>query len=576
MAPDTRDLPRRLPRTLVAALLSAMAGVAALLKIRSYDVWWHLETGRLILSQRSIPSVDDFSFTSRGAAWVDHEWLFQVILFLAHAAAGPWGIAILKAACVLVVGWIGYRALCASGAAGGVALGVVGLAIAGLRFRLGERPETVSMALACVCAAVALSLLCPRTQDRSPAGRLALFALVTILWANMHASALLAPVLAGACAAGGLVAPRGTGPSRSAARAGAMRALAAAGIGAAALLCNPYGWRIYGVPLEISRALEPANLVNPEWSAPTLATFPLFFASVALAGVAVLQALRRGPPLAGARAALWCVGVSIGLLSVRHVGLFFAVLPLMIDAGALPAPAPFKGRSSAWQAAGIALALAAVTWMIFRPPAGAETGIGIMPDRYPEKAADFLDASLAEARLYNDVSFGGYLIWRGYPRRRVFIDGRNEVHAPLLREISAALDDGRRWSALLDGHEVEGAVVGYRDEAVPVRDAVSGAISTSTFSDLHFPRGAWALVYWDDVAMVFLRRTGRYAREARRLEYPLSHPESWRLRAATGGIFEAQPGIAEEIRRKLAQDQDCRLAKAMARVYGVAFTTSAR
>jgi len=46
----------------------------------------------------------------------------------------------------------------------------------------------------------------------------------------------------------------------------------------------------------------------------------------------------------------------------------------------------------------------------------------------------------------------------GSPEDRVFIDGRNEIHATLLHEIAEALDDGRAWSALLDRYGIQAAI----------------------------------------------------------------------------------------------------------------------
>ena len=64
-------------------LFSALAG---LFKVKSYDVFWHLASGRWIVEHGRIPRTDPFRFTSHGAPWVDHEWLFQVLLYSRAAA----------------------------------------------------------------------------------------------------------------------------------------------------------------------------------------------------------------------------------------------------------------------------------------------------------------------------------------------------------------------------------------------------------------------------------------------------------------------------------------------------------
>ncbi|MBM3464728.1 MAG: hypothetical protein FJX76_21735, partial [Armatimonadetes bacterium] len=43
------------------------------------DFWWHLATGRWILAHTTIPTADPWSYTTAGNAWLQHEWLTDVI-----------------------------------------------------------------------------------------------------------------------------------------------------------------------------------------------------------------------------------------------------------------------------------------------------------------------------------------------------------------------------------------------------------------------------------------------------------------------------------------------------------------
>ncbi len=58
-----------------AALTGAVLG---LFEIANTSIGWHLATGDWILANRAFIHADPFSFTSGGAPWIDHEWLFQV------------------------------------------------------------------------------------------------------------------------------------------------------------------------------------------------------------------------------------------------------------------------------------------------------------------------------------------------------------------------------------------------------------------------------------------------------------------------------------------------------------------
>lgn len=52
------------------------------------DYYWHIKAGEYILNNWSIPREDIFSYTMQGEKWVLHEWLFQVILYFIYSTFG--------------------------------------------------------------------------------------------------------------------------------------------------------------------------------------------------------------------------------------------------------------------------------------------------------------------------------------------------------------------------------------------------------------------------------------------------------------------------------------------------------
>jgi hypothetical protein len=47
----------------------------------SNDTWWHLATGKWIWENGTIPRQDPFSWSLPGVSWINHEWLFQFLLY---------------------------------------------------------------------------------------------------------------------------------------------------------------------------------------------------------------------------------------------------------------------------------------------------------------------------------------------------------------------------------------------------------------------------------------------------------------------------------------------------------------
>ena len=83
-------------------LIIAIFAVAAFVLAFPYDpdYFWHLRTGQWIVENGQLPDHDLFSCTRPDAPWVLHEWLFEVVLYLVHGAAGTVGVRALVAVCL--------------------------------------------------------------------------------------------------------------------------------------------------------------------------------------------------------------------------------------------------------------------------------------------------------------------------------------------------------------------------------------------------------------------------------------------------------------------------------------------
>jgi hypothetical protein len=563
----------RSDRWLFLGLLAVVALASSLTPIRNYDYWWHLETGHWILSHGAVPRADPYSFTAAGAPWVDHEWLAQVILFVGHTVLGPAGLVALKAALVL-----GLCVLMASHVRReGHGLGFVAIlpavALMGASFRLDVRPELSTLLL--LPLIVHLVLL---ARDSGRPGPLLLVPVLVVIGANLHVGAILVPALLLPGAAltwiderRGFFRSAGAPPSRPLGSRLALTALAAA----VAACANPFGYRIYAVPFEIRRLLESLPSPNLEWMRPDVSSFPLFWLSAAAVVLIVLLAPRRIDPIA---TPALLIGALLAAAHLRNIGLFFALLPHGI---ARPARAVARARADRLTiATGVASRrvrpgfLGAAVFLVSAPallpvlPPPIAWGVGLAPGNEPRAAVDFVERERIGRRLYNDVRFGGYLIWRRFPDARVFIDGRNEIYPGLLREVFGSLSDSRAWESFLARLDVDAAFLRYTSALEQVvqagEDGGRGRVIARAFSANHFPKQAWALVYWDDDVMIMLRRTPENAGVIAREEYRAIQPEDWRhdYAGVLSGRVPLRP-ILDELQRKTREDPDCARARSL-------------
>src|SRR5205823_5847410 len=106
-------------------------------------------------------------------------------------------------------------------------------------------------------------------------------------------------------------------------------------------------------------------------------------------------------------------------------------------------------------------------------------------------AASELSAGRWPGRLYNDYSWGGYLIWRLWPARKVFIDGRAEVYYNSCFEDTRTLQFAQTgWDEALDRWHVATVITDARGDLAREMDRAP----------------AWERVYRDPTACIYARR----------------------------------------------------------------------
>jgi len=60
------------------------------------DLWYHLNSGRYIIENKSIPNDSYFSFISPPREWVDYFWLFQVFVYSIYYFFQYYGLVLLR------------------------------------------------------------------------------------------------------------------------------------------------------------------------------------------------------------------------------------------------------------------------------------------------------------------------------------------------------------------------------------------------------------------------------------------------------------------------------------------------
>jgi hypothetical protein len=424
---------------------------------------WHIQLGRDTWRTGHVPTTDAYSFTRRGAAWTSQYWLADLLLAATYSAGGWNGVV---AASALWVAWTYralYRAVLASGANVAWAAGLTLLALACAAGHLLARPHVLSLLFLLLVAR-----LCDR-YHRGGARQIAWVPVLLALWANLHGAFLGGWIAVATSAVGHMLTP----PRDAVWRRRAIGFAAVTVAAAAATLLNPYGWGLHRHLWGLLVTSDVRGLIE-EWQSPNFHDADVVPFELLLAIAALLVVFSRPVDVFG----LCHLGVwtHFALGAVRQVSLMAVVA------------APILGRASAgfWAGLQAALGLAGTNrwaepvgtrlrqWAELerhqrRPvwPAAASlaavvavaTGAriewlglgnaGCDPSRWPVHAAEVLDRFDPTAAIFNDLSWGGYLILQSDGRRAVFVDDRFELYGrEFVTQYLRAIEGGDAWPAL--------------------------------------------------------------------------------------------------------------------------------
>src|SRR5512146_1735538 len=89
VAPAPRAGTRFLPFPLALAALVILPVFFSLrANMGEPDLWWHVRNAQHLLSTGHFPRTDTYSFTATGATCIPHEWLAEILYYLAFRADG--------------------------------------------------------------------------------------------------------------------------------------------------------------------------------------------------------------------------------------------------------------------------------------------------------------------------------------------------------------------------------------------------------------------------------------------------------------------------------------------------------
>jgi hypothetical protein len=476
-------------------------------------IGWHIRTGQQILATRAIPHVDSFSSTMQGEPWFAWEWLYDVVVGQLESALGLNGVVCFTAVVIAgVFAWL-FRLLLARGTNFVAALVLTLLAMSAAMIHFLARPHVVSWLFT-----LAWFWILDSTERGGGRRRIWLLPLIMLVWVNVHGGFVVGFVLLGIFWVGAVwswwTAREGRIEEALGKISAGKLARELAWVGAASVaasLVNPYGWNLHAHVYSyltnrfLMDHIEEFQSPNFHGIAQTCFLLLLLIVVATLATqiptLAAKKAARTGHPQR-----LWVSGVLTVLFAI-YAGLYAsrnipvsAVLLVMVVGPLLPEVGFARGFTERMAAVEASLRghlwpiVAVIATFVIAANGGRLGSTQLMhahfdAKRMPVAAVDFLKTQHVAGPVLSPDYWGGYLIYRMWPARRVVLDDRHDLYGEdFFRSYLKMVHVEQGWREFLRDHPA-GCVVMPRDAAL---------------TNVLLETPEWKAIYQDDTAVVFV------------------------------------------------------------------------
>lgn len=385
------------------------------------DLGRHIKLGEIIINTHQIPKTNLFSYTNPNFPFINTHWMFEVLAFLFFATGHLQMLLILKVVIILLSVWLTLRIIPKTNSALLLPVGFILLHV--LRERLELRPEIFSF----LFTAVTYYLL--EKYLKKPTRLIYLFPLVQLLWINTHIYFFVGLVIQAI-----FLIHLGIQYLRSRIWDGRLKVLSIIFVLSILVsLINPNALTGLLYPLNVNQnygytivenqtifLLESLNFIDPNF------IFVKFAWGIVLLSL-VVALIRKKLELKNLLLVTFGLGLSI--LNVRSFPyLIFLSLPATFENFG---PTKFSGATKLL----MFIASVFLIWESFSYVSGNYYNskgdshrVGLKMVENVKGAMDFVIANDLPSPIFNNFDIGSYIIYKGFPEYRVFVDGRPEAY----------------------------------------------------------------------------------------------------------------------------------------------------
>jgi tetratricopeptide (TPR) repeat protein len=515
---------------LVGAIIILLALIYAIQNVSSTELWTYLKAGEWIIQHHSVPHQDIFSYTFYGKLWLDPEWFFHALIYLIYHVLQFQGLVVFQAVIVMLILFVLYKN--------------------GTLFDRGERwitflilvlvltvmrPQTVLRPQIFLLLFLGIYIYVLNLYYSFNKNYLYLLPIFQFFWTNIHGSFVLGIILAGLyfliSTAQLLWAHRNKiNPVFKNKRFILPFAILILLI--IVSLVNPYGYKIYDIPLKTVLATETKGFIE-EWSPIPLKSlfifsgdillwFKVFFFLTLFSFIFCKKNLKKVEHIA-----LFILFSIVAFLHQRFASVFGVAMGQVVIfnmSNILEHKSLRKAFKHTWKWSYVIVVLLLLFFLVGLQGGYKNIELRVRKGYYPEGVVQFIKEHGIQGNIFNSFDYGGFLIWHLYPQLKVFIDGRAEtVYSEdffwLHRQ---GLENERVWKRLVYEYDIDMVLIddkrdiGYRLFVKHLDDDPS-----------------WSLVAFDDVSVLYLKDKPKFKEIITRYKFKYFRPGDIGLGYAT-------------------------------------------
>jgi len=499
----------------------ALVTFSSSLEIKDLDLWLHLRMGWWIVHHGFVPNYDVLSCTIAGKPWVNHEWLFQVLVYKIQSTFGFDGLITMQSFVVaftfLILLFLGY-----SRDRQWLTVFTLLMVLMVYETRFTIRPDIFSL-LFFVLYIYILSLHINK--------RWAIYALMIlqILWSNMHGFFFFGPLLVGFAIISEFIKRRIPLPYEwnTVGRLNDQEFRSLKIIFPFVILAccvNPLTFEGAWYPISVFFRLAGDNKIffdhiyelQKPITASTIWTdkYAYYKVLIIVSGVSFVFNRRK---IDISSLLLWILFLGFSLMAIRNM-IFFAIasyMVFMVNAMSISWESLFPLRFSASKfknITGILFKIGLIFWMLnsgiqmtsdgyfdFDTYSRKSEFFGVSKRAYPYRGVNFLVREKIKGNFFNDFNSGAYLVGRVDPDIKVFIDGRTEEYgARFFEDYQKIWQEGNAkvFQGFEKKYNITGAFLNNAHQQIPPQ----------VLKMFHSFKN-WSIIYLDDDAVIFLKQT---------------------------------------------------------------------